>query len=64
MMNVNYHQHSLKEDHEDLGKSHTKLEKTHSSVLEQVKEEEAKKEQVIVPCDVGLICVYMRYTGD
>ena len=39
-----------------LGKAHSKLEKAHSSLLKQVKEEEAKKEQVIVPCDVGLIC--------
>ena len=44
------------EDHEELGKSHTKLEKAHSSILEQVKKEEAKKEQVIVSCDVGLTC--------
>ena len=47
---------SLKEDHEELGKTHTKHEKAHSSLLEQVKKEEAKKEQVIVSCDVGLTC--------
>ena len=46
---------SLREDHEKLGKAHSKLEKAHSSLLEQVKEE-AKKEQVIVSCDVGLTC--------
>ena len=39
-----------------LGKAHSKLEKAHSSFLKQVKEEEAKKEQVIVSCDVGLTC--------
>ena len=35
------------EDHEELGKAHSKLEKAHSSLLEHDKEE-AKKEQVIV----------------
>ena len=44
------------EAHEKLGKAHSKLEKTHSSLIEQVKKEEAKKEQVIVSCDVGLTC--------
>jgi hypothetical protein len=43
----------IKEDHEELGLTYTKLEKAHSSLLEQVKKEEAK-EQVIVSCDVGL----------
>ena len=47
---------SLKKDHEELGKAHTKLEKAHFYLLEQVKKEEAKKEQVIVSCDVGLTC--------
>jgi hypothetical protein len=47
---------SLREDHEKLGKAHYKLEKTHSSLLKQFKEEEAKKEQVIVSCNVGLTC--------
>ena len=42
------------EAHEKLGKAHSKLEKAHSSLIEQVKKEEAKKEQVIVSCDVGL----------
>jgi hypothetical protein len=42
------------EAHEKLGKAHSKLEKAHSSLLEQVKKEKAKKEQVIVSCDVGL----------
>ena len=42
---------SLKEDHEELGKAHTKLEKAHSSLLEDV-----KKEQVVMSCDVGLTC--------
>ena len=42
--------------HEKLGKAHSKLEKAHSSLIEQVKVEEAKKEQVIISCDVGLIC--------
>jgi hypothetical protein len=44
------------EAHEKLGKAHSKLEKAHSSLIEQVKIEEAKKEQVIVSCDVGLTC--------
>ena len=44
----------LIEAHEKLGKAHIKLEKAHSSLIEQVKIEEAKKEQVIVSCDVGL----------
>jgi hypothetical protein len=47
---------SLREDHEKLGKAHFKLKKAHSSLLKQVKEEEAKKEQVIVTYDVGLTC--------
>ena len=47
---------SLKEDHEELGKAHTKLEKAHSSLVELVKKEETKKEQVIVSCDVRLTC--------
>jgi hypothetical protein len=46
----------LKEDHEELDLAHTKLEKAHSSLLEQAKEKEAKMEQVIVACDVGLTC--------
>ena len=37
-------------------KAHSKLEKVHSSLIEQVKIEEDKKEQVIVSCDVGLTC--------
>ena len=48
-LNASYE--SLKEDHEELGKAHTKLEKAHSSLLE-----EAKKEEVIMTCDVGLTC--------
>ena len=44
------------EAHEKLSKAHSKLEKAHSSLIEQVKMEEAKKEQVIVSCDVGLTC--------
>jgi hypothetical protein len=47
---------SLKEDHEKLGKAHSKLKKAHSSLLKQVKEEEAKKEQVIVSYNMGLTC--------
>ena len=39
------------EAHDKLGKTHSKLEKAHSSLIEQ-----AKKEQVIVTCDVGLTC--------
>ena len=46
----------LMEAHEKLGKAHSKLEKAHSSLLEQVKKEKAKKEQVIVSCDVRLTC--------
>jgi hypothetical protein len=46
----------LMEGHEKLGKAHSKPEKAHSSLIEQVKKEEAKKEQVIVSCDVGLTC--------
>ena len=45
----------LVEAHEKLGKADSKFEKAHSSLLEQVKEE-AKKEQVIASCDVGLTC--------
>jgi DNA repair exonuclease SbcCD ATPase subunit len=48
---LNASHESLKEDHEELGNVHTKLEKAHSSLLEQ-----AKKEEVIVTCDVGLTC--------
>jgi hypothetical protein len=51
---LNVSHESLREDHEKLGKTHSKLEKAHSSLLKQVKEEEAKKEQVIVSCNVGL----------
>ena len=40
------------EAHEKLGKAHSKLEKAHSSLIEQVKKEKAKKEQVIITCDV------------
>ena len=47
---------SPREDHEELSNAHTKLERGHSSLLEQVKKEEAKKEQVIVSCDVGVTC--------
>jgi hypothetical protein len=43
----------LKEDHEELDLTYTKLKKAHSSLVEQVKKEEAK-EQVIVSYDVGL----------
>ena len=46
----------LIEAHEKLGKAHFKLEKALSSLMEQVKKEEAKKEQVIVSCDVVLTC--------
>jgi prefoldin subunit 5 len=42
----------LMEAHEKLDKAHSKLEKAHSSLLEQLKEE-AKKEEVIMTCDVG-----------
>jgi regulator of replication initiation timing len=45
----------LKEDHEELGLAHTKLEKAYSSLLEQVKMEETKKE-TIVTCDKGSTC--------
>ena len=48
---INASHESLMENHEELGKDHTKLEKAHSSLLE-----EAKKEEVIVTCDVGLTC--------
>ena len=53
---LNASHESLKEDHKELGKAHTKLKKAQSSLLEQVKKEEAKKEQVIVTYDVGLTC--------
>ncbi|XP_066333921.1 uncharacterized protein [Miscanthus floridulus] len=53
-LNASYE--SLREDHEELGNAHTNLESTHSSLLEQVKKEEAKKEQVIVSYDVGQTC--------
>ena len=46
----------LMEAHVKLGMAHSKLEKAHSSLIEQVKKEEAKKEQVIVSYDVGLTC--------
>ena len=46
----------LIEAHEKLGKAYSKLEKSHSSLIKQVKKEEAKKEQVIMSCDVGLTC--------
>ena len=51
---LNASDESLREDHEMLGKAHSKLEMSHSSLLKQVKDEVAKKEQVIVSCDVGL----------
>ena len=38
------------EAHEKLGKTHSKLEKSHSFLLEQAKKE------VIVTCDVGSTC--------
>jgi hypothetical protein len=44
------------EVHKKLGKHHSKLKKAHSSLLEQVKKEKAKKEQVTMSCDVGLTC--------
>ena len=44
------------EAHGKLGKAHSKLKKAHSSLIKQVKKEKAKKEQVIVSCDVGLTC--------
>jgi hypothetical protein len=46
----------LKDDHEQLGLAHTKLKKAHSSLLQQAKEKKTKKEQVIMTCDVGIIC--------
>ena len=49
----------LIEAHEKLDKAHPKLEKAHSSLIEQVKKEEAKKEQVIVSCDVGLTMILL-----
>ena len=39
-----------------LAKLTLSLKKAHSSLIEQVKVEEAKKEQVIMTCDVGLTC--------
>jgi hypothetical protein len=39
------------EDHEDLGKAHSKLKKAHSLLLEQ----QAKKE-VVISCDIGVTC--------
>jgi hypothetical protein len=45
----------LKEDQKELGLAHTKLEKAHSSLIEQVKMEESKKE-AIVTCDEGSTC--------
>ena len=53
---LNASHESLRKDNEELGKAHSKLKKAHSSLLKQVKKEEAKKEQVIVSCDVGLAC--------
>jgi hypothetical protein len=47
---------SLNKHHEEFGNAHTKFERAYSSLLKQVKNEEAKKEQVIVSCDVGLTC--------
>jgi hypothetical protein len=44
------------EAHEKMGKAHSKLEKAHSSLIKQVKKEKAKKEQVIVSCDMRLTC--------
>jgi hypothetical protein len=44
------------EAHGKLDKAHSKLEKAHSSLIEQIKKEKAKKEQVIVSCDVRLTC--------
>ena len=55
----------LKEDHEDLEIAHTRLKEAHSTLLELIKEKdlklekfmkEAKEEQVIVTCDIGLTC--------
>jgi hypothetical protein len=55
----------LKEDHEDLEVAHTRLKEAHSTLLELIKEKdlklekymkEAKEEQVIVTCDIGLAC--------
>jgi myosin heavy subunit len=51
---LNASHENLREDHEELDKAHTKLEKAYSSLLEQVKKEKTKKEQVIVSYDVGL----------
>ena len=48
---LNASHESLMEDHEELGNTHTNLEKAHSSLIDQ-----AKKEEVIVTCDVGLTC--------
>ena len=48
---LNASHESLMEDYEKLSRAHTKLEKAHSSLLE-----EAKKEEVIMTCDVGLTC--------
>jgi prefoldin subunit 5 len=53
---LNASHESLREHHEKLVKVHSKLEKAHSSLLEPVKKEKAKKEQVIVSCDLGLTC--------
>ena len=47
------------EVHKKIGKAHSKHEKAHSSLIKQVKMEEAKKEQVIVSGDVGLTCDIM-----
>jgi hypothetical protein len=53
----------LKKDHEDLKVTYTRLKEAHSTLLELIKEndlksekfmKEAKEEQVIVTCDIGL----------
>jgi hypothetical protein len=53
----------LKEDHEDIEIAHTRLKEAHSTLLELIKQKdhklekfmkEAKEEQVIVTCDIGL----------
>jgi chromosome segregation ATPase len=55
----------LKKDHEDLEVAHTRLKEAHSTLLELIKEKdlklekfmkEAKEEQVIITCDIGLTC--------
>jgi lipid A disaccharide synthetase len=58
----------LKEDHEDLEVAHTRLKEAHSTLLKLIKEKdlklekfmkEAKEEQVIVTCDIGLTCDFI-----